>query len=153
VANRTNFIKEKRMANDINKIIMVARLTRDPETKTVGSSTIVNFGVANNRSYSSNGEKKEETHYFECEAWGKLAEIIAKYATKGKQVAIDGRLKYESWTGKDGSKASRVKIFVDGLQLLGSNENKAPHSFEQAGTQVDNPLAGNDPFQSDDEPF
>ncbi|MCC5814672.1 MAG: single-stranded DNA-binding protein [Leptospira sp.] len=108
------------MANDLNKVLLIARLTRDPDYKNINGTSLVNFGVANNRTYVANGEKKEETHYFDCEAWGKLADIIRQYATKGKQVMIEGRLKYDSWDTPDGKKASRIKVFVENLQLLGS---------------------------------
>lgn len=83
----------------------------------------MNFGVANNRVYVVNGEKREETHYFDCEAWGKLADIIRQYANKGKQVMIEGRLKYDSWDGQDGKKQSRIRIVVENLQLLGTASN------------------------------
>lgn len=121
------------MANDLNKVILIARLTRDPDYKNINGNSLVNFGVANNRTYVSNGEKKEETHYFDCEAWGKLADIIRQYATKGKQVMIEGRLKYDSWESPDGKKASRVRIFVENLQLLGSSPGGGSGSRDSGG--------------------
>lgn len=108
------------MANDLNKVFLIARLTRDPDYKPVGGTSLVNFGVANNRSYMVNGEKREETHFFDCEAWGKLADIIRQYANKGKQVMIEGRLKFDSWDSPEGKKQSKVRIVVENLQLLGS---------------------------------
>jgi single-strand DNA-binding protein len=127
------------MANDLNKVFLIARLTRDPDYKLVGGTSLVNFGVANNRSYMVNGEKREETHYFDCEAWGKLADIIRQYANKGKQVMIEGRLKYDSWDSPEGKKQSRVRIVVENLQLLGSPQGGGgspgpyPHSIEREG--------------------
>lgn len=108
------------MANDLNKVFLLGRLTRDPEFKTINTTSLVTFGLANNRVTVVNGEKKEEVHYFECEAWGKLAEIIRQYAKKGKQVLIEGRLKYETWESQDGRKNSRVRIVLENMQLLGS---------------------------------
>ncbi|BDA79313.1 single-stranded DNA-binding protein [Leptospira kobayashii] len=107
------------MANDLNKILLIGRLTRDPEFKSINGSSVVNFSVANNRIYVSNGEKKEETHYFDCVAWGKLADILKQYAGKGKQVAIEGRLQQQSWETPEGKKASKIRIFVESAQLLG----------------------------------
>ena len=113
------------MANDFNKVVLIGRLTRDPEFKQVGNSSVANFSIANGRTYVTNGEKKEETNFFDCEAWGKLAEIFRDYTKKGKQVLIEGRLKQSTWDAPDGKKASRIKIQVEQMQMLGSNENKA----------------------------
>ncbi len=110
------------MANDLNTVFLIGRLTRDPEYKLVGSTPLVNFSLANNRIYMQNGEKKEEVSYFDCTAWGKLADVIRQYVNKGKQVAIEGRLKQESWDTPDGKKASKVRIVVNNIQLLGSSQ-------------------------------
>jgi single-strand DNA-binding protein len=111
------------MANDLNKVLLLGRLTRDPEFKTVGGSSVTNFSLANNRVYVSNGEKKEETHYFDCVAWGKSADILKQYATKGKQLIVEGRLQFQSWDGPDGKKASKVRVYVETFQFLGSNSS------------------------------
>jgi single-strand DNA-binding protein len=84
----------------------------------------VNFSIANNRTYVVNGVKKDETHYFECVAWGKLAEIIKEYASKGKQILVEGRLVQETWDTQDGKKASKVKIRTENVQLLGSRTER-----------------------------
>jgi len=107
------------MANDLNRVVLLGRLTRDPEFKIIGQSSVVNFSVANNRVYVSNGEKREETNFFDCEAWGKLADVLKQYAKKGKQVAIEGRLKQSTWDTPDGKKASKIRIQVENCQLLG----------------------------------
>ncbi len=109
------------MANDLNKVILIGRLTRDPEYKNINGNSLVNFSLANNRSYMVQGNKKEETNYFECEAWGKLADIIRQYATKGKQVLVEGRLKLETWDSPEGKKMSKIRILTETLQLLGGN--------------------------------
>ena len=107
------------MANDLNSITLIGRMVRDADCKQVGNSNIANFSIANGRSYMSNGEKKEETNFFECQVWGKLADVIGQYGGKGKQIAIEGRLKQETWDGQDGKKMSKVKIVVENFQLLG----------------------------------
>lgn len=119
------------MANDFNKVVLVGRLTRDPEFKQVGNSSVANFSIANGKTFVSNGDKKEETNFFDCEAWGKLAEIFRDYTKKGKQVLIEGRLKQSTWDTPDGKKASRIKIQVEAMQMLGSNESK-PESGQTA---------------------
>ena len=126
------------MATDLNTVVLIGRLTRDPEFKMVGgsNSSLVNFTLANNRVYVSSGEKKEETNYFDCVAWGKLAEIVKDYTSKGKQILVEGRLIQESWDTNDGKKASRIKIRVENLQLLGAkmgatnNQGLSPQSFQ-----------------------
>jgi single-strand DNA-binding protein len=115
------------MANDLNRVILVGRLTRDPEFKTINGNSLVNFSLATNRTYSVQGSRKEETHYFDCEAWGKLADIIRKYTSKGKQVLVEGRLKQDTWES-DGKKMSRIRIVTENLQLLGSSGGGAPSS-------------------------
>ncbi|EKJ88788.1 single-stranded DNA-binding protein [Leptospira meyeri serovar Hardjo str. Went 5] len=85
----------------------------------MNGSSVVNFSIANNRVYVTNGEKKEETHYFDCVAWGRLADILKQYAGKGKQVAIEGRLQQQSWETPEGKKASKIRIYVETAQLLG----------------------------------
>ena len=108
------------MASDINIVALIGRLTRDPELKYIPSGTAVtNFSLANNKTYLQNGEKKEQTSFFNCIAWGKLGEeVIAKYAKKGQQVAIDGSLQQRSWDDKDGNKRSTVEIVVSNFQFI-----------------------------------
>jgi len=108
------------LANDLNKVMMIGRLVRDPEFKQVNDSSVVNFTLANGRTYSSQGQKKEETGFFDCVAWGKLADIIKQYTAKGKQIAVEGRLQFSSWETPEGKKASKVRIFVENMQLLGN---------------------------------
>lgn len=99
----------------------MGRLTRDPELRQTGNgSSYCRIGIANNRNYTVNGERKEEVSFFNCVAWGKQAEIINQYARKGKQVAIDGRLQQRSWQDQDGKSQSSVDIVIERLQLLGS---------------------------------
>jgi len=137
------------LANDINRVNLIGRLTRDPEFKTINQSSVVNFSIANNRVYVSNGEKKEETNFFDCVAWGKLAEIFKQYANKGKQIAIEGRLQQSVWDTPDGKKASKVRIVVENMQLLGSssvasaNETmpSQPETFDDYGAgQIDDDI-------------
>lgn len=107
------------MANDLNRVLLIGRLTRDPEIKTLSNTSVCNFSIANNRVYTANGEKREETHFFDCEVWGKLADVLKQYATKGKQIAIEGRLQQQIWDAPDGKKNSKIKIRVENFQLLG----------------------------------
>ncbi|ULG76347.1 single-stranded DNA-binding protein [Leptospira interrogans] len=116
------------MANDINRVTLVGRFTRDPEFKLINGTSLVNFSLANGRTYVSNGEKREESHFFDCEVWGKPADIIQQYCKKGKQIAIEGRLKQDTWETPEGKKASRIRIVVENFQLLGSKDDSSSGS-------------------------
>lgn len=99
----------------------MGRLTRDPELRQTGSGTsYCRFGIANNRNYTTGGERREEVSFFNCVAWGRTAEIINQYCRKGKQVAIDGRLQQRSYESQDGKKQSAVDVVVENLQMLGA---------------------------------
>lgn len=130
------------MANDLNTVFLVGRLTKDPEFKIVNNSSLVNFSIANKRVYVQNGEKKEEVNFFDCVAWGKLADVIKQYTSKGKQVAIEGRLRQETWDTPEGKKASKVRIYVNNLQLLGtsspSSESAPPVEHTPEPTSYEN---------------
>ena len=111
------------MAGDLNRIMLIGRLTRDPELRQIQSGTsLCRFSIANNRIYSQNGERKEEVSFFNCTAWGRLAEIVHQYCRKGKQVGVEGRLRHYSWQDNDGKKNSSVEVVAEQLQLLGSSQ-------------------------------
>lgn len=111
------------MANDLNHVTLIGRLVRDIECKQVGETNLGKFTLAVGSSYTSNGVKKEETSFIDCETWGKFTEIVQKYAGKGKQVAIEGKLKQDTWDGQDGKRMSKIKIKIDSLQLLGGGKS------------------------------
>ena len=116
------------MANDINNVILIGRITRDPEFKTVGQTSLANFSLANNRSYMDNGTRKDVVNYFDCVVWGKLAEVLKQYAGKGKQLMVEGRLEQSTWDGQDGKKQSKIRIRVENFQLLGGRPNSESQS-------------------------
>jgi len=139
------------MANDLNKVMMIGRLTRDPDFKSIKGTSVANFSIANNRTYTANNEKKDETHYFDCEVWGKLAEVIRDYAKKGKQIAIEGRLSQSTWDTPDGKKASKVRIRIDTFQLLGGNTGASTTSPESTPASYED--LGNVDYSEDDPIF
>src|SRR5438067_7231535 len=110
------------MAN-FNKIILVGNLTRDPQLKYLPSQmAVVDFGLAVNHKFKTKtGEDHEEVLFIDCSCFGKGAEIINQYCTKGKQLLVEGRLKYDTWEDKQGGgKRSKHSVVVDNFQLLGS---------------------------------
>ena len=137
------------MSNDLNRFAIIGRLTKDAELRTTGGGTsVANFSIANNRSYTVENEKKEFTSFLDCIAWGKLGEVIAQYCTKGKQVALDGRIQQRSWDDKDGRKRSSVELVVDNFQILTKNES----GNQEPNGNVKEPIMNN-PFSDDSIPF
>lgn len=112
------------MANDLNVTTQIGRLTRDPELKTVNSTSLCNFSIAVNKFFTTNGERKEKTNYFDCVVWGKQAEILKQYAGKGKQICISGELEQQTWDTSEGKKASKIVIRVNAFQLLGGKSQE-----------------------------
>ena len=110
------------MAN-INRVIITGNLTADPELSSLPSGTSVcKLRVAVNRRYKDNasGEWIEKPNYFDVKVWGAQGENCANYLSKGRGVAVDGRLEWSEWESQDGSKRQAVEIVADTVQFLGS---------------------------------
>jgi len=110
------------MATDINSVILIGRLVRDPEIKIINTTSLASFTIASNRTYSYSGERREETLFIDCTAWAKLSEIVKQYCIKGKQVCVSGRLKQNIWKNQEGQTQSKIEIVVENLQLLGGGQ-------------------------------
>jgi single-strand DNA-binding protein len=110
------------MAGSVNKVILVGNATRDPEVKTIGSgSQVANFGMATNRSWKdASGQKQEKVEFHNLVAWGKLADIIGQYVTKGMKLYVEGRLETREWEGQDGGKRKSTEVIVEEMVMLGS---------------------------------
>lgn len=123
------------MAN-VNKVILIGNVTRDPEVKfTPKGSAVADLGLAINRNYTlDNGEKREETTFVDVELWGRLAEIAGEYAKKGRPIYIEGRLRMDTWEDKtSGQKRSRMKVVGENLQLLGGRPPGGGGGEEEGG--------------------
>lgn len=109
---------------NVNRVILVGNLTRDIELKSLPSGgSVAQIGLAVNRKWKDkDGEKKEEVTFVDCEAWGKTADVMAKYLAKGRPVFIEGRLKLDQWEDKDGGKRSKIKVVVESFQFIDSNK-------------------------------
>ena len=110
------------MAN-VNKIILVGRITRDLDVQTTPKGTsVVEMGLAVNRSRAGeDGERIEETTWVDVTLWGKTAENVAKYMSKGREVYVAGRLELDSWEDKDSGKMrSKLRVVGEDVQFLGS---------------------------------
>lgn len=122
------------MSNDLNKVILIGRLTRDAELKyNTKGTAIAAVSLANNRSVKRNDNWETEVSYFDADIFGKTAENLKPYLTKGKMICITAHMKQDRWE-KDGQKFSRVKLKAEEVQLLGGNSSENPNS-SNGGTQ------------------
>lgn len=112
---------------DFNRVILIGRLTRDPELRyTPSQMAVCDFGIATDRHWTDkDGQKREETAFVNCTAWGGQAETIQKYMNKGRPIFIEGRLTYDQWDGPDGKKRSKVGVTVERFQFLGGRGDGA----------------------------
>jgi single-strand DNA-binding protein len=105
-----------------NKVFLMGNLTRDPAVKHLPSQmVVVEFGLAVNRKYkTADGVDKEEVAFVDCTAFGRQAETISQYCTKGKPIFVEGRLKFDTWEDKQGGgKRSKLTVVVENFQFLG----------------------------------
>jgi single-strand DNA-binding protein len=104
----------------LNKVMLIGNLTRDPELRyTPSGSAVCEFGLAMNRAWKSqDGNKQEETTFVDITAWGKTAEFVNQYLTKGRRIFVEGRLKYDQWTSPEGQKRSKLTVVAETVQFL-----------------------------------
>lgn len=131
---------------DLNKVMLIGRLTQNPEVKSTPTGrTVATFGVATGRVWTdANGVKQEKTEFSNCVAWGKIADTAGQYLTKGRQVYVEGRLQTRDWVGNDGVKRYRTEVIIENFIMLGSRPAGTgvapPESAPVAGSP-----AGSDP--------
>lgn len=114
---------------NLNKVILVGRLTRDPELRSIPSGTqVCSFGLATNRVWTDRqtSEKRNETQFHNIVLWRRLAEIASQYLRKGSLVLIEGRLQTRSWEDPSGNKRQKTEIVAESMQL-------APKSMSPQG--------------------
>lgn len=106
---------------DLNKVMIIGRLTRDPEMRsTPAGANVTQIGIATNYVYTNqqSGQKVEQVEYHNIVLWRKLAEIANQYLRKGQRVYIEGRLQTRSWDAQDGTKKNRTEIVADNMIML-----------------------------------
>lgn len=104
-----------------NKVILIGNVTRDPEVRyTPKGTAVTDVGLAVNRNFTVEGERREETTFVDVTVWGRQAEVVEQYVQKGKPLYIEGRLQLDTWEDKNsGEKRSRLRVVCENLQLLG----------------------------------
>ncbi len=139
----------------VNKVILLGHLGADPEVRyTQGGTAVANLRIATNESYNdkNSGERIEKTEWHRVVAWGKLAEIVGQYLTKGRQVYVEGQLQTRQWQDKDGNTRYSTEVRASDLVMLGGGERRG------SGGPTEEPQfahAGGDapPPSDDDLPF
>src|SRR6266567_1198941 len=115
-------------ATNINRVIMTGNLTADPELRALPSGTSVcklRLACNTRRKNSSTGEWDDKPNYFDIVVWGAQGENAARYLSKGRPVAIDGRLEWREWEAQDGTKRQAVEVIADTVQFLGGKSDGA----------------------------
>ncbi len=143
------------MAGSVNKVLLMGNLTRDIELKhTPSDQAVATIGLAINRRFRTReGENREETTFVDCEAWGRTAEVMSQYLSKGRPVFVEGRLKLDQWEDKEtGKNRSKLKVVVESFEFVdskgGGSGQTAPAG---AGARSDGPQHA--PVDEKDIPF
>ncbi len=128
------------MAN-LNKVLLIGNLTRDPQLTYLPSQTpVVEFGLATNRKWTdkATGEQREETCFVDCRCYGRQAETLNKYVRKGRPLFVEGRLQLDTRTSPEGQRRSKHRVIVEAFQFLGSpNRSGQPSSAAAPQAPVD----------------
>ena len=142
------------MAN-YNKVLLMGNLTRDPQLTYLPSQTaVVDFGLAVNRRWTGqDGSQREETCFVDCRAFGRLAENINKYMSKGRPLFVEGRLTFDTWTAQDGTNRSKHRVTVENFQFLPGGAGQGVRGAEQSSAAAEAEDQADVPDRGDDIPF
>ena len=152
-------------ATNINRVILTGNLTRDPELRSLPSGmSVCSLRIASNprRKNGSTGEWEDKPNFFDVTVWGAQGENCSRFLSKGRPVAIDGRLEWREWTAQDGAKRQSVEVVADVVQFLGGREEGAsvsngssftPRSDVPVDDRDFQPAAASAGPQDDDIPF
>ena len=153
-----------------NKVILLGNLTRDPDLRvTTNGLSICKMGIASNRVYyTQDGERREEVTFVDVDAFGRQAETISKYMTKGSSILIEGRLKLDTWETQQGEKRSKLCVVLERFQFTGGRGDSAdagasgshverssppPRPSRAPAAPVSRPPQQRDEIEEDDVPF
>ncbi|MFA6198257.1 MAG: single-stranded DNA-binding protein [Patescibacteria group bacterium] len=143
---------------NLNKVLLIGNLTRDPETRTTpGGQSVSSFGLATNRSWrdQQTGERKTAVEYHNIVAWGKLADICTQYLHKGSRIYTEGRLQTRSWDDQAGNKKYRTEIVLENMIMLDRKEDGNRGSDHPAVPAAEEPTtpASEEEISVEDIPF
>ena len=145
-------------ASNINVVVITGNLTRDPELRSTGGGTPVcelRVAVNSRRKNGQTGEWEDKPNYFDVTVWGAQGENCANYLSKGRPVAVEGRLDWREWDAQDGTKRQAVEIIADSVQFLGSRGDAegGQNQFVPAGAAAQTESADFAAGADDDIPF
>jgi len=138
---------------DFNRVILLGRLTRDPELRYTGGGTAVcNMSIAVNRRVKKNDRWEEQANFFDIVVFGKVAENSAEYLAKGRPILVEGELQQRRWEAQDGQRRSKIEVLANNVQFLGGpgEGNRGQSGGSKSG--ADN-SSGPPPIEDDDIPF
>ncbi len=133
-----------------NRVELIGNITRDPELRyTPQGNAVVTFSIATNRTFISDGEKKEEADFHKVVAWNKLAELCSQLLKKGNRVFVSGRLQNRTWEGQDGQQRNSTEIVIEDMLLLTSkNDGGGGGAYEASSpSQSSKPVASDEPTE------
>ena len=122
----------------LNRVVLVGRMTRDPELRSTGTGTAVtSFTIAMNRNFTSqNGERQAD--FIPCVVWNKAAENVARYCSKGSLVGVDGRLQSRQYENQDGRRVTVVEVVCDSVQFLETRSQASNRQVQQPAQPQNN---------------
>lgn len=142
---------------NFNKVMLMGNLTRDPELRyTPNGQAVADIGIAiNRRRKGQDGERRDETTFVTVTAWGRQAEIINEYFSKGRPIFIEGRLQLDEWTTQEGQRRSKLKVILENFEFLTSRGDGPGDGGESRPRQHQAPRASEPSYDSgpEDEPF
>ena len=143
------------MSLNINNVILAGHLTRDPEIRFLANeNAVANFGIAVNRKFKDKDKNlAEEVTFIDCEAWGRTAELIGQYLTKGRPIYLEGRLKLDTWQDKDGQKRTKIKVVVDNVQFIGAKPATDDHAAPGVDAKAETAAIARPAKPADEPPF
>ena len=120
----------------LNKVFLMGNLTRDPEIRYLQNGTaLTKFGLAVNRSYKTrDGQQRDETCFVDITAWGRQAEVISEYCSKGRPLFVEGRLQFEQWQDQSGQRRSKLTVVLESFQFLGGRRDGGQDHESQQGS-------------------
>ena len=128
----------------LNHIVIMGRLTRDPELRRTGSGiAVASFTVAVDRDFGKNENGERETDFIDCVAWRQTGEFVSKYFTKGRMAVVSGRLQIRSWTDKDGNKRRTAEVVADNVYFGDSKRDSDGGNAYGGNTYGGNAYGGN----------
>lgn len=130
----------------MNRIIIMGRLTRDPELRrTQSGMAVASFSLAVDRPFSGRNGGERQTDFIECVAWDKRGEFVSKYFVKGQMALVEGRLQIRDWTDKDGNKRKSAEVVCDSIEFTESKKSREAAGYS-SGSQSS--YGGQDSYES-----